>query len=231
MSHRTLLLPTPLRAGTVVVEGDEAHHGRVVLRLRPGDDIRVADGSGWCASAVVTGVGREALEIEVAEIEEAHDGPAAQLQVVCAVPKGDRLSDLVRGLSELGVGSFHPLICERGERVPANLDRQRRIAIDALKQCRRGRPLGIGAALDISSVARLPGIRIICDPAGGAAMPGPPAATTLVIGPEGGFTDEERVALSVGSQTVRLATTILRIETAALAASAVWVAAWEASRP
>jgi 16S rRNA (uracil1498-N3)-methyltransferase len=231
VSQRTLLLPGPLRSGTVVVEGDEAHHGRVVLRLRPGDDVRVADGDGWCASAVVTGVGREALEIEVAGIEAVRDGPATLLTVVCAVPKGDRFADLVRGLSELGVGRFHPLICARGERPPANLDRQRRIASEALKQCRRGRALDIAAVVDVPTVARSPATRIICDPAGGPPRPGPPVATTLVIGPEGGFTDDEREALASGGQSVRLAATILRIETAALAASAVWVAAWEASRP
>ncbi|MBA2479812.1 MAG: 16S rRNA (uracil(1498)-N(3))-methyltransferase [Planctomycetes bacterium] len=231
MSLRTLLLPGPLKSGTVIVEGDEAHHGRVVLRLRPGEDIRVADGAGWCASAVVTGVGREALEIEVSAIEAVPEGPAALLGVVCAVPKGDRFADLVRGLSELGVGSFQPLVCERGERPPANLDRQRRIATEAIKQSRRSRTMEIHQPIDVQTVARSTGPRIICDPAGVPAVPGPPVATTLVIGPEGGFTDEEREALVAGGRSVRLASTILRIETAALAASAVWVAAWEASRP
>src|ERR1700749_2999307 len=93
---RTLLLPAPLCRGTAIVEGDEAHHGRVVLRLRPGEDIRVADGEGFAAPAVVTGVGRSALEIEVAEPETLPAAKAELLTVAFAVPKGDRFADLVR---------------------------------------------------------------------------------------------------------------------------------------
>src|SRR3954469_14007814 len=175
VSLRTLLSPPPLRPGTLVIDGDEAHHGRVVLRLRPGDDVRVAEGEGSCAAAVVTGVGREALEVEVAGVETVAEPPAALLTIACAVPKGDRFADLVRGLAELGVGRLQPLSCERGERVPANLDRQRRVALEALKQCRRGRRMEIGPAIDVPGLAASGARLIVLDRLGSAAEAGLPS--------------------------------------------------------
>jgi 16S rRNA (uracil1498-N3)-methyltransferase len=230
MSLRTLLVPAPLQQGAVVVEGDEAHHGRVVLRLRPGDDVRVADGEGRAGAGVVTGVGREALEVEVGTVEALAEPAAALLTVASAVPKGDRFADLVRGLTELGVGRFRPLSCERGERVPANLERSRRIAAEALKQCRRGRRMEIAEPLDVRALVEGGERLVVLDPGGAAPQPGAPKATTLVIGPEGGLSDDELATLGAAPR-VRLAATVLRIETAALAGAAVWGAAWEGRRP
>jgi len=227
VSPRTLLIAPPLHSGTLVIEGDEAHHGRVVLRLRPGDDVRLADGEGHAAAAVVTGVGREALEVEVAAVESVAAVPVGQLTVASAVPKGDRFAELVRGLTELGVGCFIPLECARGERVPGNLDRARRIAAEALKQCHRSRHLEILPGQSLSALAQAGGALVVLDPLGEPARPGAPGPTTLIIGPEGGLSDDERTTLA-GFPSMRLGGTILRIETAAIAAAAVWAAAWEA---
>jgi len=227
VSPRTLLITPPLHSGTLVIEGDEAHHGRVVLRLRPGDDVRLADGEGHAAAAVVTGVGREALEVEVAAVESVAAVQVGQLTVASAVPKGDRFAELVRGLTELGVGRFIPLACELGERVPASLDRARRIAAEALKQCHRSRHLEILPGRSLTELAEEGGALVLLDPLGEPARPGAPSPTTLIIGPEGGLSVDERHALE-GCASMRISGTILRIETAAIAAAAVWAAAWEA---
>ena len=76
---------------------------------------------------VVSRVERHQLCVTVSQVELMADDPAALLTVAVAVPKGDRFSDLVRGLTELGVGSILPLACQRGERIPS-LDRAQRIA-------------------------------------------------------------------------------------------------------
>jgi 16S rRNA (uracil1498-N3)-methyltransferase len=228
VSQRTLLVCAPLQSGTVIIEGDEAHHGRVVLRLRPGDDIRLADGAGHAAAAVVTGVGREALEVEAAAAMAVPELAIGQLTIASAVPKGDRFADLIRGLTELGVGRYIPLDCERGERIPGNLDRARRIAAEALKQCQRGRHLEILPPMTLNGLIASGGELVVLDPQGLPARPGAVQATTLVIGPEGGLSTDESRTLE-GFPTMRIAGTILRIETAAIAAAAVWAAAWEAS--
>ncbi len=230
-SLRTLLVSPPLRPGTLVIDGDEAHHARVVLRLRPGDgNVRVADGDGQAAPAVVTGVGREALEVEVAAVSTLPDPPAAELTIACALPKGDRLADLVRSLTEVGVGAIQPLECARGERHGWNTERLARVSAEALKQCQRPRRLAIRASATPAELAQSGCRAVLLDPDGAPARPGPRGATTLLIGPEGGWTAEEITACAAMAR-MRLASTILRIETAAVAAAAVWSAAWEAAIP
>jgi 16S rRNA (uracil1498-N3)-methyltransferase len=225
---RTLLVSAPLTGGEVVVDGDEAHHGRAVLRLRVGERVRLADGAGRAGVGEVAAIGRHELRVAVAEVETLADDPAALLTVAVAAPKGERFDALVRGLTELGVGRILPLACARGERQPANLDRQRRIAAEALKQCRRGRLPQLGPLVDIATLAASPEPLIMLDRAGTAPCIGEPRPTTLVIGPEGGLDPAEVAILAAaGAVRARLAGSVLRIETAALAAAAVWVAAWE----
>jgi 16S rRNA (uracil1498-N3)-methyltransferase len=228
---RTLLVTAPLSRGEIVVADEEAHHGLRVLRLRLGDRIRLADGAGRCGSGAVIALDRQSLRVDVDEMETLDDGPAALLTVACAAPKGDRFDDLVRGLTELGVGRILPLVTARSERIPANLDRQRRVAGEALKQCRRGHLPVLGPLVDIRDLAAWQEPLIILDRAGAQPSTGKPRAMTLVVGPEGGLTVEEVASLiASGAQTMRLAGHVLRIETAALAAAAVWANAWEALR-
>jgi len=212
----------------VAVSDEEAHHARNVLRLAVGDAVRLVDGAGLAAEAEVVAVERHRLVCRAEEPQPIPDPAASQLTVILAPPKGDRLADVVRGLTELGVGAIGWLACERGERLPGNQERLDRIACEALKQCRRGRLPAFVGTHAMATLAK-PGVRcILLDRAGGRAEPGNVAATTLVIGPEGGLTTEEVSALTAaGAITVRLCAPVLRIETAALAAAAVWAAAWE----
>ena len=222
---RTLLADS-LTAGWVEIRGDEAHHGRTVLRLAQGDHIRLADGAGQVAAGVVAQVARDRLVIHCVAPTPVEDPPAIHLTIAAAAPKGDRLADLVRMLSELGVGRYVPLLTERGEREQVNAQRLDRIAREALKQSRRGRLLAIDPP---RSLAELGGILVVCDPAGKPARPGPMSEITVIIGPEGGLTAAELAALAArGAMAVRLGGNILRIETAAAAAAAVWGTAWEA---
>ena len=228
---RTLLAPEPLASGELTIDGDEAHHGLRVLRLRAGETVRLADGAGRIAPAEVLAAGRE-LRLRVGPVESLAAERCAVLTVAVAPPKGDRWTDLVRGLTELGVGAIRPLRCARGEREPASLDRARRIAGEALKQSRRGWLPRLGPVIDIAGLAAGGERLIIGDPAGGPPAPGRPLPTTLVVGPEGGLTPDETSALvAAGAVRVRLAGPVLRIETAALAAAAVWASAWEHADP
>lgn len=224
---RTLLVSEPVRLGNMMVGDDEAYHGRIVLRLKVGDIIRCADGVGSVGVAAITEVERHHLRIVVTEVQELPHLPTEQLTVALAPPKGDRFGDVVRMLTELGVGTILPLITERGEHIPP-LDRVQRIANEALKQCQRAYAPKIGPVVDYSTLEALPGQRIVLDQQGSPAQPGPASPTVLIIGPEGGFTYDELAGMKAGgAQAIRLAAPTLRIETAAVAAAAVWTAAWE----
>ena len=129
---RTLVLPAPLTTGDHRVAEDEAHHAISVLRVSPGDALRVADGDGREGDAVVVAVERKSLVLRIDAVRVLPAAPAERLTVAVALPKGDRAGDLVRGLTELGVGAILPLRCNRGLRdaAPARLER---IAAEALK--------------------------------------------------------------------------------------------------
>ncbi|MBA3846466.1 MAG: 16S rRNA (uracil(1498)-N(3))-methyltransferase [Planctomycetes bacterium] len=231
---RTLLVPAPLAPGPIDLSEEEAYHGRSVLRLRVGDEVRIADGAGRAGLAVVR-ADRRTLTVEtIGPIEQLAPDPAAHLTVACAPPKGDRFADLVRGLTELGVGRILPLACARGERLPndTQLERLRRIAAEALKQCRRSHLPELGPLAEIATLAQSGSGLTFLDRDAPPARPGPLCPTVLVIGPEGGFSPEERQMLvAAGANAARLAGPVLRIETAALAAAAVWATAWEEHRP
>ncbi len=227
---RTLLVPAPLRIGEVHLDGDEARHGTTVLRLRAGDEVRLADGAGRAGRATVVAIQGRGLRLQLDAVETLQPDAAHQLTVAMAVPKGDRFTDAVRALTELGVGCIVPLACERGERVP-DLDRCRRVAAEAVKQCQRSHLPEIAEMREITTLAGSDAVLIVLDRHGSAAAPGRLLPTTLVIGPEGGFTDKEKgVMRDLGATLVRLAGPILRIETAACAAAAVWAHAWEGCR-
>ncbi|MFW5751292.1 MAG: RsmE family RNA methyltransferase [Planctomycetota bacterium] len=226
MRTRTLFHPD-LAAGRLTIADDEAHHARNVLRLRAGQSVRLVDGRGSAAEAAVVAVERHRVVCEARAPVAVPAPQASRLRVAVAAPKGARFDDTVRALTELGVGCIAPLRCERAQRVP-DLARGRRIAREALKQCGRADLPGIGPVLDIETVAQAGTACIVLDREGLAPQPGAPQDTTMVIGPEGGLTAEECEYLRVaGARCVRLAQPVLRIETAAVAAAAVWAAEWE----
>jgi 16S rRNA (uracil1498-N3)-methyltransferase len=226
-SMRTLLIESDWDHETVVIEGDEAHHGRSVLRLAVGDELRLTDGRGSSAEAVLVAVERHRLVARITSRCTQPPGLAQQLTICCASPKGSRFEDLVRGLTELGVGAICPLDCERSVREP-KLDRARRVAAEAIKQCGRVWLPQVGPVVEFTALAKHSGRLILLDREGQAPVPGPATGTTILVGPEGGFSASERSRLlDWGAEPVRLAQPILRIETAALAAAAVWVCAWE----
>jgi 16S rRNA (uracil1498-N3)-methyltransferase len=226
---RTVLVAPPLRPGRHELDPEEAHHVRSVLRLAVGDRVRVADGAGLVGEGALAAVGKQAVTVICDTAAPVPEAAASLLTVAVAPPKGDRWCDLIRALSELGVGRVVPLDCDRGAREAGTGQRLQRIARESLKQSNRGRLLAMGDAMRPGD---LRGHLVLCDPGGAPARPGPATATTLVVGPEGGFTDRERAALhAAGAVAVRLASGILRIETAAAAAAAVWAAAWEHPAP
>ena len=145
---------------------------------------------------------------------------------------------MLRGVTELGVARFVPVIAARSQGadalrrrgVPA---RWRRIVVEAIKQCGRSRlPVLEPVTPFAEAIATpCPGLSLLLDPDGlpPAAVSLPPAAAgiRLLIGPEGGFTAAERAAArAAGFLPVRLGPRILRLETAALAGVALVQATW-----
>lgn len=238
-----------LRSGARLrIGGGEAHHMRV-KRVGPGDRVRLFDGGGREVEAEVRSLGRGGAEVEVIEEVRGAAAPAVAVTVGLAVPKGKRTQVFLEKATELGVAAVFPLVTSRtqgGAREAAGAvasERWRRTTIEAAKQSGALRLPELLAPRDLADVVEearagreegAAALRLILDPSPAArplrealARPRPERAIVLV-GPEGGFEDAEvAAAAEAGFEPVRLGPTILRIETAAIAAVAAIVVAYE----
>ena len=128
--------------GTVVLEGDEAHHAVAVRRLRAGERVVLTDGAGATVVATVAATDKRRLEVTVDEVTRRPE-PTPRIVVVQALPKGDRGELAVEVLTEVGVATVVPWAAARsvavwkGERAEKSLARWRSTAREAAKQARR----------------------------------------------------------------------------------------------
>jgi 16S rRNA (uracil1498-N3)-methyltransferase len=211
---------------TVTVEGT---YLGAVLRLAPGDKVKLFDDrSGeWLAEIVEAGKKRATLLVgeRLREREAVPD-----LWLLFAPVKRGRIDWLVEKATELGVAGLRPVITRRTIVERLNLERLRAHAIEAAEQCERTALPALAEPRKLDAVLKdWPGDRALyfADENGGEAFVPAPGPAAILIGPEGGFTDEERAAIRALPQArpVSLGPRILRADTAALAAISLWMAA------
>jgi 16S rRNA (uracil1498-N3)-methyltransferase len=229
---RRIHVKTALRSGLLTLDATQAHHLRDVLRLDTGATVEVFDDTGNTAAATVETCDPHHVVLRVGDIIAAAIGH--EIVVAAAVPKGDRADWMIEKLSELGVSRFIPLITQRSVVQPKGqnkLDRWQRIATESAKQSRRAGVMEIGEIMTLERVVE------VKDEGRKAAMiylspSGIPISSSssfllhrssfLLVGPEGGFTEDELALMDRRGLTgVKLTGTILRVETAAFAAAAV----------
>lgn len=193
-----------------------------------GDEVTLFDGSGWEFTGRVSAIGKSAVELAVVERRPIDRELPHPLTLAVSLPKGDRQRVLVEKLVELGVTRLVPFDTQRSvaEATPAALVRLRRQVIEASKQCGRNRLMQIAEPLATGSLlAQTPANqrRVLAHPAGKPLNESAAGPAVVAIGPEGGFTDEEAAAAeSAGWEITSLGPRILRIETAAIAAAALF---------
>lgn len=224
-----LFVDQPLTEGlSVTVDGN---YLATVLRLGSGDQVKLFDDSSgeWLAEIVEGGKKRVILTVgeRLREREQVPD-----LWLLFAPIKRGRIDWLVEKATELGIARLVPVVTRRTIVDRLNMDRLRAHAIEAAEQCERSALPELAEPCKLEAVLReWPEGRTLyfADEGGGepfadTAAPGPAA---ILIGPEGGFTEEERA--SIGGMTfarpVSLGPRILRADTAALAAISLWMAA------
>jgi 16S rRNA (uracil1498-N3)-methyltransferase len=190
---------------------EDDHHLRRVLRIRDTDVVTVGDGVGSWVAARLTAAG---LIVESEPTIEVAPRPAT---VISAIPKGDRPELIVQKLTEIGATAIGFMDCARSVvrwdavRAAKQIDRLRRIAREAAMQSRR---VWLPHILDVVPFDEAIGsiTCAIADPEGGDLAAD---TDTLLVGPEGGFTEGE---LNAVGRRVVLSVNVLRVETAALAA-------------
>ncbi|WP_205470888.1 16S rRNA (uracil(1498)-N(3))-methyltransferase [Nocardioides sp. SYSU D00038] len=220
----------------VTLEGDEAHHAVAVRRLRTGERLVLVDGLGTAATAEVAETGKRRLVATVTGVERS-EPPRPSVTVVQALPKGERGELAVEVLTEVGVARVVPWSAARsvavwkGERVARSLARWRATAREAAKQSRRAWWPEVADLATTGDVVGLLAGRtavVLHEEATGTladvAVP-TDGEVVVVVGPEGGLTDEEVAAFAAaGAVPVRLGAEVLRTSTAGLAAVAALLA-------
>lgn len=227
MTHR-FFVDSPIQLTSVQLAGDQARHLAQVLRLSAGDQVVLFDDSGSEFVARIVELRRSGVRLEILERRAADRESPVCVTLGVALPKGDRQRWLVEKVVELGAARLVPLRTRRGVAQPVEsaLERLRRAVVEASKQCGRNRLMQVAPPADLADyLADVPAAagRWFSHP-GGQPPPGDGtlASVHLAVGPEGGWTDEE-VALAgqFGWRHIGLGPRILRVETAAVALTAL----------
>jgi len=218
----------------VRLDGPEGRHAATVRRLRPGERIDLTDGAGLVTECRVTSAGRDELQLDVVAHRELAR-PQPRLTVVQAVPKGERGQLAVELLTEVGVDVIVPwsaarcVTVWRAERGARSLAKWRSTSRAAAKQARRAWLPEVTALAGTAQVAdrlRAATLGLVLDEAAdqpiGTFDPVPGTGeVVLVVGPEGGITEDElAVFAAAGAHCCRLGPTVLRTSTAGVAATA-----------
>lgn len=229
------LAPEPLTTGiTVVLEGPEARHLLESRRIRPGERFALQDPAGRRFWAELVQAGRRTAHARVLEPAPVPPPPPVAVRLWVGAVKEKAAEWIVQKATELAAAELHFFparyspISPDELHAPRTLERWKRIALEACKQCDRQFPLAIALQprLDALLAARPDkGVAWLLDAGGGAPERSPMAVTagvTVLVGPEGGLAEEERLAaLRGGFVAVALGPLTLRTETAVLAACAV----------
>lgn len=235
--QRYFVPPDQWSDGAVHIEGADARHLASVMRAKPGDRIIAADGLGKAAEAVIEKISPERVVARLDLWLEETNEPAVRITVAQGLPKGDKMETVIQKGTEIGAVRFIPFISARtvvqlDERKQAKrLERWSRIAKEAAEQAHRS------IVPEVAPVATWPQLlertgdyaaaffcyekeqalafrQLLAEKKAG--LPGN-AEFLLIVGPEGGFSEEEaRQAEQAGCLPVSLGRRILRTETAAL---------------
>ncbi len=237
MRTTRLFHPGPLVPGhEVSVTGDDARYLGRVLRLGPGAVVVLFDGRGGEYDAEILGRSRDTLTLRIGAHEPVDRESALAITLGQGISRGERMDLVVQKAAELGAARIVPLLCERGvvrldeRRARSRRDHWQRIAVSACQQCGRNRLPVIEPVTRLADWLPDAGGGLVLAPGSAESLrSAKPSAgrLTLLIGPEGGLTDDEVArAGDAGFLPVSLGPRVLRTETAAVAALAAAQLLW-----
>lgn len=232
MSAPRFFCDIPLSAGARIALPDAlAHHALRVLRLKAGESVVLFNGQGGEYPAVLD-VDGKAGYAQLGDFSAREAELAGRITLVQGLPSGDKMDWVVEKAVELGASRVSPIAAQRsvlqlsGPRLDKRVAHWQRIAQSAAEQCGRNRLMAVDAPRSLADWLAEPaeGLRLLCHPEAGEDLAGKLRATpgltalTLLVGPEGGWSDKElELARQAGVQAVRFGPRVLRTETAGLA--------------
>lgn len=228
-----------IASGATTLDAEESSHCVRVLRHRQGEEIHVVDGAGCLYRCEILDANPHALRFRILERQEGYGSHPYHLQMAVAPPKNiDRFEWFAEKATEVGVDIITPLFGEYSERKVFKPERVERILVSAAKQSHKGTVPTLEpaarVAVFLAAHAADDALKCICYCDETASLgvekrpltevlreASPNRPIILMIGPEGDFSRAEIAqAVSLGWQPVSLGSSRLRIETAAIAATA-----------
>lgn len=236
--HTFYVPPPQIQTDTASITDTEYHHLRNVLRVTPGETVRIIDGQGTVYTGEVINTGTKNASSEVRILShEFHPSVSPSITLFQGLPKNDKMALILQKTTEIGVTQIVPLRTEYALQKPSQnrYERWHRVIIAATKQCKRAwLPQLCDPQTFQASLTKLDhfSLRLLLNPGANQTshtqhirevVRKTPQATSLAlfVGPEGGFSDTEAtIAIEKGCIPVTLSTNILRTETAAIVAVA-----------
>lgn len=229
--RRFFVDPHSISEDLAILSPDESRHIATVLRLQAGTAIELFDGTGFVYQGLILTASPKRITVELLSRYSDNDDAAPQLFLFQSLLKGKKMDFLVQKATELGVHSFCPVRSKYSENhgnLPRQADRWQRIMLEACKQCKRAHPMLIEPILTLEDIDGSPFEQPLVlweeekSTRLDATMISYDGPMSLLIGPEGGFQEEEINRLKEKNFTpVSLGTRILRSETAALSSIAI----------
>jgi 16S rRNA (uracil1498-N3)-methyltransferase len=227
-----LFVPHPVTAGApVTVDGNAAHYLGKVMRINTGDAVILCDNATGEWACKVLDAGKRQVMLEPVQMLRPRE-QVPDFWLVPALLKKDRFDLVLEKATELGVREVRPVVTRRCVADKLNAERARAIVTEAAEQCARTALPDLAEPVKLDAMLReWPQDRALffADETGGApaeqAFRSNTGPAALLIGPEGGFDDGEREAIRALPQArpITLGPRILRGETAAIAAAALWM--------
>ncbi len=221
----------------LALDAEASHRILRVLRLAPGAEVVLFDGSGIEARARLASLDPAGVDLEILERRPGLPPSPLRVTLVQGLARGERMDYSIQKAVELGVAAIQPLLTRysqvrlRGERLERRLAHWRGIVVGACEQCGRSDIPPVHPLLPFDAWLEQTGTPgYYLDPAGRVPLAeagDPPQSIDLLIGPEGGLATEERERLQAAGWTgLRLGPRILRTETAGIAALAGMQLLW-----
>lgn len=223
--------PGPLVSGTeIALSEDGANHVGRVLRMQAGQHLELFNGEGGQYAAEIIEAGKKTVRVRVGEFDAGEVESPLHFHLGQVISRGEKMEFTIQKSVELGVNVITPLFSSRcgvkltGERLDKKLQQWQKIAIAACEQCGRNRIPEVRPAMSLEQwLAEETGeLKLNLHPRADYSvntLPAPEAGVRLLIGPEGGLSDDEIVAArEQGFIDILLGPRVLRTETAALTA-------------
>lgn len=235
MSRARLYIDEPLHIGTdFEISGDRARYISRVLRLRPNDELTLFNGLGGEHHATIHSFSKNSVLVSIDAHRERHAESGLTIHLLQGISRGDRMDLVMQKATELGVAAITPIIAEYSviklekQRAEKRLQHWRGICTSACEQCGRNVPPVVnepvrfrnwlGENIDAGSQ------RLILKPGAPATLRSLKDDTkplTVLVGPEGGFSDDEyELAAATDFLAIGFGPRVLRTETAAIAVTA-----------